>query len=146
MKSFHTGTVDVAGISSSKSVDSAVRAGYQQLRVQEARRAAERAEQVARGLEAQAQAAQRAADRADENARSLSVQSDQAHVDAGRARQGVVYLDSVGRMGDRLGAFVTQVAERTAAPAERVEPAVAPPAAVVNTQGQLTGTLVSTIA
>lgn len=130
-------------MSSSSSVDSAVRAGYQQLRVQEARRNADRAEQVARGLQAAAQAAQRVAERADENARSLTVQSDQARVDAGRARQGVVYLDSIGRAGERLVDFVAQVAERQPAPVEAV---AAEPAAVVNTQGQLTGTLVSTTA
>lgn len=130
-------------MSSSSSVDSAVRAGYQQLRVQEARRNADRAEQVARGLQAAAQAAQRTAERADENARSLSVQSDQARVDAGRARQGVVYLDSIGRAGERLVDFVAQVVERQPEPVEAV---AAEPAAVVNTQGQLTGTLVSTTA
>ena len=137
----------MASISSSSSVDSAVRAGFQQLRVAEARRSADRAEQIARGLQAAAQAAQRTADRADENARSLTVQSDQARVDAGRARQGVVYLDSVGRMAERLGGFVTQVAERTPVATEPVAAApAAEPAAVVNTQGQLTGTVVSTTA
>lgn len=137
----------MASISSSGSADSVVRAGFQQLRVAEARRNADRAEQIARGLQAAAQAAQRTAERADENARSLTVQSDQARVDAGRARQGVVYLDSVGRMADQLGGFVAQVAERTEVAAETVAAAPeAGPVAVVNTQGQLTGTRVSTTA
>jgi hypothetical protein len=136
----------VATISASLSVESAARSGFQQLRVQEARRSADRAEQVARSLQSAAQVAQREADQANENARSLSVRSGQARVDAGRARQGVDFLDSVGRMEAQLVNTVGQVAERVTEPAAVQVRAVeaSSPSAVVNTQGQLTGTLVST--
>jgi hypothetical protein len=143
----------VASVSSSSSVESAVRSGFQQLRVQEARRNAVQAEQAARALEAQARSAQRVADRADENARSLTVQSDSARIDAGRARQGLAYLDSASRSVQQLGDVAVRVAERqrvaddpsppAAVPAAVSAPPVAP---VVNAQGQLTGTLVSTTA
>jgi hypothetical protein len=151
----------VATISSSSSIDSAVRSGFQQLRVQDARRAAAQAEQAARALDAQAQAARRSAAQASENARALTVQSDQAKDDAGRARQGVAYLDSVARSTQQLGEFLGQVVERQA-PAEAAaapalpaaspaasasaSPATPAPAPVINAQGQLTGTLVSTTA
>ena len=150
----------MATISSSSSIESAVRSGFQQLRVQEARRNADRADQAARALEGQAQAAQRNAARANESARELAVQSNQARDDAGRARQGVAYLNSVAQSRQQLGDFLGQVIERQpdvepaaapasaspvapTAPAAAVSPAPAP---VVNSQGQLTGTLVSTTA
>jgi hypothetical protein len=138
----------VASVSSSSTIESAVRSGFQQLRVQEARRNAVQAEQAARALEAQARSAQRVADRADENARSLTVQSDAARVDAGRARQGVAYLDSASRSVQQLGDFVSQVAERQRVVDDASPPVAAavPASPVVNTQGQVTGTLVSTTA
>lgn len=140
-------TFDVATISSSVSAGSIAQAGFQQLRVQEARRSADHAEQIARSLAAQARNAQRVADRADENARSLTVRSDQARADAGAARQGVAYLDSVGRMQQQLGEFVGRIAEREAVAPVAEAPAEAPvSSAVVNTQGQVTGTLVNTSA
>ena len=147
----------MATISSSSSIESAVRSGFQQLRVQEARRNADQADQAARALEAQARAAQRNAARADENARSLTVQSGQARDDAGRARQGVAYLDSVAQSRQQLGDFLGQVIERqpdaepaaapvSASPVTPTAPVSPAPSPVVNSQGQLTGTLVSTTA
>lgn len=138
----------MADFSSSSGVETAVRSGFQQFRVVEARRTAERMEEVARRLQAQAATAQRTADRAQDDARSLTVQSEQARDDAGRARQGVAYLDALGRMQNEVGRVVGRVAERLGVPAtpDVKEVAAAPPAPVVNTQGQVTGTLVSTTA
>jgi hypothetical protein len=99
-------------------------------------------------LQAQAQDAQRKAVQAQENARSITVQADQAQSVAGQARQGVAIVKTVGDMQAQISNVVTRVTEKlvSAEPAV-VTPKSAPPAApVVNTQGQLTGTVVNTTA
>lgn len=147
----------MATVSSSSGIQAAVQSGFQQIKLQEARRNAAQAEQAARSLASQAQSAQRVADRAQDNARSLYVQSSEAQQDAGRARQGIALIRSNDQALERLGSVASQVIERL--PAETVSPAVAAasatpvapvapvaPVPVVNTQGQLTGTLLSTTA
>ncbi|MFA7268399.1 MAG: hypothetical protein WC073_03540 [Sterolibacterium sp.] len=124
--------------------------GWEQLKLQQARRNADRAEQTAQSLQTEATEARRAADRAVENARSLSLQSDQAQTYAGRARQGLAALQSAGQMQMQLGQVADQVIQRqqgayssqSAQSAQSVNPAQSAP--VVNTQGQLTGTVVNT--
>jgi hypothetical protein len=139
--------------STSIGAQSATQAGWQQLRLQQARQNADRAEQAARALEARAADAQRIAERADENARSLFVQADQANSVAGQARQGLAMVRSVGEMQVSLSNTVSQVVARDtgAKPAEMVvsntelkPKAVAPP--VLNLSGQVTGTMVNTTA
>jgi len=139
--------------SASMGAQSATQAGWQQLRLQQARQNANRAEQAARALEARAADAQRIAERADENARSLFVQADQANSVAGQARQGLAMVRSVGEMQASLSNTVSQVVDRDtgAKSAEMVvsnteskPKAVASP--VFNLSGQVTGTVVNTSA
>lgn len=140
----------MANISSTSiGAQSAAQAGWQQLRLQQARQNAQRAEQAAQALAAKAADAQRVADRADENARSLYAQSDQARSAAGQARQGLAAIRSAGEMQGSLANTVDQVSVRQqAANADStVEKApVTPAAPVVNTSGQVTGVMVNTTA
>jgi len=125
-------------------IQSATQAAFQQLRLQQAQRTAERAEQVARALRVEASAARREAERAQENARDLTVRSDQADGEAGRARQGVAMIGSLGAMQESLS-LVLDRAGGAAATVLRVPPA-APQAPVINTSGQVTGTVINTAA
>jgi hypothetical protein len=133
----------------------ATQSGLADLRVAQAQRNAVQAEQTARALQQQAAGARREANRAQENARSLSVQSSQAQDDAGRARQGVAALqsqvDNLSNLSQRLDTLapqaVTPAAEvaavSQAAPSPAAAPAANAPAPVVNTDGQVTGTLIN---
>lgn len=136
----------MAAVSSSAGYQAATQAAFQQLKVQQARQNADRAEQVANALAAKANEAQRDADRAEENARSLSVQSNQARTAAGQARQGLSMVQSVSRMAVQLAGTVEQVVERTGRQASSSEAPPAKSAPVMNTTGQMTGTVVNTTA
>ena len=139
----------------SSGIASVVQSGTRQLQVQQARRNAAQAEQVARSLAVEAASAQRVADRAQDNARDLGVRSNEANASAGQARQGLVAMTNQAVANERLSNFLGQVIEREGFD-EPVRPAadvVVSPAAsssastpVVNTQGQVTGTLVNTTA
>jgi hypothetical protein len=120
-------------------MQSATQAALQQILVQQAKQNAERAEQTARSLRAQADAAQNKAHRAQENARSVSVyfRSNQAETAAGQARQGGAMIRSTIAMRESLAGTTGQVTERQNEP----RPATAMP--VVNTFGQITGTVVN---
>lgn len=118
--------------------------GWQQLKLQQARRNADQAEQVARSLKYEANAAQRVADRAEENARVLGVKSDDAQVKAGQARQGLAALSSEQQAGKLLANKVDQVLGRQQATATPSTGAAnASGSAVVNAQGQVTGTIIN---
>lgn len=119
-------------------------AAFQQLKLQQARQNAERAEQTARSLQSQAADAQRAADRAQENARDLSVRSSRAQGEAGRARQGLAMIRSVNEMKAELSTLLTRV-EAPANEAENGPAATVAAAPVINTSGQLTGTMIDTV-
>jgi hypothetical protein len=128
-------------ITSSTSVS---QSGLQQLSLQQAKRAAAQAEQTADALQTQAQDARRRANREQENARSLSVQADQAQSGADRAKQGLVALQSANEMKVQLGNTVEHVAQK-----QQVAQSVSSTqqtAPVVNTQGQVTGTVINTTA
>lgn len=136
----------VAISSTAVGAQAATQAGWQQLKLQQARQNADRAEAVAQSLAARAAEAQRVAERAQESARDLSVQSGQAQSAAGKARQGLAMLHSVGEMQTRLSNTVGQVVERqdVAPIAESMSRDTTPP--VVNLSGQVTGTVVNTTA
>jgi len=144
----------MASISSLSSSPSAVQSGLQQLRLQQAKADAERAEQTARALQVQARNAQQRANQAQENARSITIQADQAESSAGQARQGLAVIRSVSRMQSSLAGTAAQVvakqdAAAPATPTLAVSPtgqSPAAPAPVVNIQGQVTGTVVNTTA
>lgn len=139
----------MAVISSTAGSQTVAQGALQELRIQQARQNAGKAEQVARSLRQQAVEAQRNADRADENARSLSVQSAQAESIAGRARQGLAAMRSVGEMQTQLSQAVGRISEQleSGLPVSDVSGDVAPALVpVVNTSGQITGTLINTTA
>lgn len=135
----------MATISPLSGAQSAAQFGLQQLRLQQAKRDAEQAEQTARSLLGQARDAQRKATAAQETARSITAQAEQAQAVAGQARQGLAIVKTVGDMQVQLSNVVTQVTEKLklAEPATITQKSAAP---VVNTQGQLTGTVVNTTA
>lgn len=140
----------MAAISSTVGFQAATQAAFQQLKLQQARQNAERAEQAARSLQSQAVEAQRVADRAQEDARSLSVQSSQAQRAAGQAKQGLAMIQSVDEMKASLSSTLTQVSERQESVRSSPAPSVSAPAKesppVVNLSGQVTGTVVNTTA
>lgn len=118
----------------------------QQLSVQQAKRSADQAELAAQTLKAQANEAQRVADREQGNARYLSIQSDQAQARAGQIRQGLAALNSEQQAITPLSNTLDQVLSRQPAPASTTQttsPSTSP-SPVVNTQGQVTGTIIST--
>jgi chromosome segregation ATPase len=110
----------------------------EQLRVQQARRNADRAEAAANALQRQAAGAQRQADAAQENARSLKVRSDEAQGDAGQARQQVSSLQSVQGLQQQFSTLRTQISEGLAA--------LDTQSTSINADGQTTGTLVNEVA
>lgn len=123
---------------------------YSQLQRQQAERNADLAEQRARSLQAETRQARSEADRAQERARSLEVDTRQAQADAGRARSNVAASESLRRVDDALGAVREQIA--TAFPPEApASPTSATPAStqpadsspVINSQGQITGTVIN---
>jgi hypothetical protein len=92
-----------------------------QFKLLQATREAEQAEQAARSLQADARNAQQVASQAEQKAQSVSAQADQAQMNARQARLGVA-------------AVATRVVVQNSA------------APVLNTQGQVTGTVVNTTA
>lgn len=135
----------MATISSLSGAQSAAQSGLRQLRLQQAKRDAEQAEQIARSLQAQAQSAQQYANEAVERARTITSQSDQAQATAGQARQGLAAVSTVTQMQSQLSGVVTQVTEKLAPPKPAQAVKSSPPP-VVNTEGQVTGTVVNTTA
>lgn len=135
----------MAAISSSAGFQAITQAAFQQMKVQQARQNADRAEQLARDLAAKANQAQEDADRAQNNARDLTVRSGQAQTAAGKARQGLAVAQSVTQMQSGLYATATQVSERIPqAPADGDAVSTAVP--VVNSSGQTIGTTVNVTA
>lgn len=124
-----------------------VQSGLQQLKLQQARRNAAQAEQTAQALQTQADEAQRRAAHEQENARSLSVQADQAQGDAGRARQGLALIQTSSDSVTQLGRVADQVIQKQqSSQAATPAPSVQESKPVVNTQGQVTGTVINTTA
>lgn len=137
--------MEMAAVSSTVGLQGVTQTAFQQLKLQQARQNADRAEQQARSLQIQAADAQRDADRAEENARDLSVRSSRAQSDAGRARQGLAMIRSVNEIKSDL----SSVLARVGLPMNEVESGSIKPAEttpIINTSGQLTGTVVNTVA
>lgn len=124
--------------SSTSGIQLANQSVWQQFKLSQAERVAQQAEQRAQSLQAQADAAQRRAVRAQANADSLQVEAGQAEVNAGDARRGVAGLKSVETAGERLGQVYDRLAQVKAPAVE-----VADTEPVVNSQGEVTGQLVS---
>lgn len=117
--------------------------GWQQFKLQQAKRNADQAERAAQILQQQAWDAKNEADRAQENARSLGVQSDQAQSTAARARQGLAAISSAATMQIQLMSVADQAIQRqqNVPPGAQVQNKASP---VLNTQGQATGKIIST--
>jgi hypothetical protein len=128
-------------VSSTSSAQSASSIISQQLRVQQAERNADQAEASARSLRQAAASAQRNADRAQEGARTLQVQSAQADSAVGAARQQVASVASA----IQLQSGFDSIREQIATSLQTLDQPVVS-AAVVNAEGQTTGTLVNVTA
>lgn len=115
-----------------------------QIQQQQAQRNADRAEQQARSLRAQADAAQTQANQAQESARSLRSQSAQAQADASSARLGLAALKSARDVQTSLANLRTDIGAVLERPASQSQTSSA--GVVINTQGQATGTLISVTA
>lgn len=136
----------MAAVSSASGPQSVTQTAFRQLKLQQARQNADRAEQVARNLQAEAAKAQLEADRAQENARSLSVRSSQAQGEAGRARQGLAMIRSVNDMQEGLTTILNRVASSSSGDMVSDSTASMQAAPVINTSGQVTGTVINTVA
>lgn len=135
----------MATVSSLSGAQSGAQSGLQQLRLQQARRTADQAEQIARSLQAQARDAEQVAGEAEANARSLSGQAAQAQANAGQARQGLAVIETINQLGSQLSGALGLATEKSRIP-ETAIPAAKQAAPVVNAQGELTGTVVNTTA
>ena len=116
---------------------------WSQMQQQAAERSANQAESKARALKSQADDAQAIANRQQENARSLRVQSQQAQGDAGSARQGLASLQSLEKTQTQLGQLHNDL-NAALNPSSSTSTDAASP--VVNTQGQVTGSVLSVTA
>lgn len=138
-----------------------VQAGLVQLKVQQAQRQADRAEDAARVLSQQAARARNDADRAVAVAQRLGIESDRASSAAGQARQGLAALRTATQAADRLSRAFDRVAGGAtgatarqgdatptvpAAPAPAAATASVGPGTQINSQGQTTGRLVDVAA
>lgn len=136
---------------SSSSGTTAAQYGMDQLRLQQTRVAAQRAEQTAQSLQSEAANARRDADQARERARSLEVESSQAQSDAVRMRRGLNMLQSEGQLQVQQARVAdnAQVTRPAAVPQAHPQASVAASTGktpVVNTQGQVTGRVINTTA
>lgn len=104
---------------------------FQQLRVQQAERAAQLAEEQAHMLQVQAQSARREASRAQQEARDLQAQSNRAGINASNARQRAA--------AEKANVQLASELER------RIQTQVRQDAPVPNALGQLTGRVVHAI-
>jgi len=146
----------------SSSASSAAQYGLQQLKLQQALRNADRAEQAARSLEAAANSAKQDAQQAQDNARSLEIQSGTAQAAAGRARQGVAAIKTSDQMKASLNTTLDQTIQKLPENASATatttttgsESSVTTSSTgssqqsspVINTQGETTGTIINTTA
>jgi hypothetical protein len=118
-----------------------------QLRLQQTRIAAQRAEQTAQTLQSEAASARQDADQARERARSLEVESSQAQSEAVRMRRGLNMLQSAGSLQVQQARVADNAQISRPAVVQQASPAASvSKAPVVNTQGQVTGRVVNTTA
>jgi len=127
--------------SSASGVQLANQSAWQQFKLSLAERNADRAEQQARALRSQADGAQREASRAQENARSLQIDAGKAESTAGEARRGLAVVKTVQDSFSRMSATYDRMAQVQTVPTETTTSD-----AVVNSQGQVTGQVVSVAA
>jgi hypothetical protein len=126
-------------------VQAAAQSSLTQFRLQQARRDVEKADQVARSLQAQALNAQQQAGEAQETARSIAAQAARAQGVVGQARQALAVIETTAQSQSQATSVLSHVTEkpRSAEPATAAQQAAS---AVINKQGQTTGTLINTTA
>lgn len=120
-----------------------------QFKLQQAKRDVERAEQKARSLEAQASDAKQQASQAARYAGAVASQADLAQANAGQARQTLAVIKTTAQLQAQLVNQLKDVVAQTSKTQDSAEPAAASQvtvAPVINTTGQLTGTVVNTTA
>lgn len=127
--------------SSASGIQLANQSAWQQFKLSLAERNADRAEHQARALRSQADGAQREASRAQDNARSLQADASSAESNAGEARRGLAVVKSVQDTVGRMSATYDHMAQVQTVPVETADAET-----VVNTQGQVTGQVVSVAA
>jgi len=127
--------------SSASGVQLANQSAWQQFKLSLAERSADRAEQQARALRSQADSAQREANLAQDSARGLQAAAGKAETRADQAWRGVATVKTVEDMGTRLSAIYDRVAQVQTVPTETTTSDT-----VVNSQGQVTGQVVSVAA
>ncbi|MBI5922087.1 MAG: hypothetical protein HY847_10650 [Betaproteobacteria bacterium] len=130
---------------SASGLGSVTQFGWQQLKLQQAKRNADQAEQTAQILQQQASVAKREADRAQEHARSLGVQSDQAQSLAVRARQGLAALSAGASSQTQLTYVIDQALNRQST-APSTSASQDKFSSVATTQASTTGTIINTTA
>lgn len=129
--------------SAASGIQPATQAAWQQMKLSMAERNAARAEQQAQALRSEADSAQKEADRAVSNARNLKVEAGKAESNADQANRGLATIQTAEDAVGRLSVIYDRVAQVQAVPAETT---AAGDTAIVNTQGQVTGQLVSVAA
>jgi hypothetical protein len=140
---------------------SSISANTNQLGLQQARRNADQAVSNAQNLQAEAASAQRVADQAQSDARSLSNESAQALAQAFQAQQSVVALSTqvsvtqaTSAVDQATNAQLALESKMVAAkpsqalilPSPFSRPASPGSSPIVNTQGQVTGSIINTTA
>lgn len=124
-------------VSSTASVTSGM---WQQIRSQQAQRAADQAALVARALQSEASDARAAAERAMDGARSLEMKASQARMKADQASMGV-------RASESMGQAQTQMADTYSKLPETVTQTSPPVSSVIaTTPTETVGTVVNTTA
>ena len=118
---------------------------WQQLQLQQVKRAAAQAEQNARALQTQADKARATANRAEANARQLEIQASQAQTTAGQAARNLAVTQSSRQYQAQLGSAIAQLSQGTQSTQipSQAQPQAQP---VSNSQGQTIGTVVNTTA
>ncbi|HEX8989384.1 MAG TPA: hypothetical protein VF816_15610 [Rhodocyclaceae bacterium] len=131
----------------SSSVSAAAQYGLDQLRLQQTRLAAQRAEQTAQALQAEAANARQDAFRARDRAQKLESESSQASSEASRLRQGMTLLQSTGQLHAQQQRAVSNARITSTTVVEQQSGTSSTSRTpVVNAQGQVTGRVLSTTA
>lgn len=130
----------VASLSGSQVASSAV---LQQVQQMQAQRIADQAAQKARSLQAQAQTAQSVANRAQENARSISIEASQAGSLSVQAQRGLQSMKAISELQSGVASLQQQISTVLSSD---FSASTAQPAAVINTSGQETGTVINVTA
>lgn len=113
---------------------------WQQIRSQQAQRAADQASQVARALQSQASDARATAEQAMESARSLEVKANQARMKADQANMGLRASESIGQAQTQMTEMYTKLPETVTQSSPPVSTVIA------TTPTETVGTVVDTTA